>query len=308
MRRFRGSHRFIPDLFFQIFACVYSYTMSRKRVREPISTPVLKQPKPVGSVTIGDLKSVATKKAKLIHSPFLITVNTNIPFKPEDPNLQPTAQILQCVLNEIFSNAETCLSVLNTRTKDFQWEHLHHQFVIERGPIRGCLHAHGIVEIIHRTHVQIGKQKIQSAVKALMSVRCKEALVPAPKNIRIQIKFIESFDSRLWAMSKVKEYISKTVHQSDETAPQSDEIVPQTEEETIQKLGYQMDQFDENEVVDEVQDEEENDEEEVVFETISDEEEEFTPSFQQTPVRHKPNVVQKLKLTVPDFVKNLVVK
>src|SRR4051812_39200965 len=105
---------------------------------------------------IGNLSSKqVNKKGESSHqSAWFLTINSNVRFEDNDPNLQEFAQIFTSVLDDdIFADKETSLQLFKKygAKSILDYETLRWQGAVEKSPDTQTIHVHGIVLLIHRS-------------------------------------------------------------------------------------------------------------------------------------------------------------
>jgi hypothetical protein len=117
-------------------------------------------------ITITDIENPKkTKKEPTRHSAWFITVSTNMAFKdPQNPYVKPVANALAETLQELLNDDEKFQTILNInkRVTNRDIDHSLSKFDVERGPQNGVIHAHGVIQLRHRSNVQLGYESSES--------------------------------------------------------------------------------------------------------------------------------------------------
>jgi hypothetical protein len=121
------------------------------------------KPKVKVTGSVADFKQ-KQQGAKLRHSNYFLTINTNQRFKDDDPNLENDTTFYNGVIETLLNNIDQYVKLREGDTWDDNVKDVNVEYVIEKGNEKNCLHCHIFLKFTHTTDVKLNyaaiKQKI----------------------------------------------------------------------------------------------------------------------------------------------------
>ena len=113
---------------------------------------------------VQDLKKIE-KNIKPKQSNFLLTLNTNMQHKEDDPHLNDDIEIFDGSINKLLNNIDEYIKLLDGDVwNDKLIKDCDIDYTIERGLKKGQLHIHIMFKIKHFTKVQLNYDKIKKQI------------------------------------------------------------------------------------------------------------------------------------------------
>jgi hypothetical protein len=250
-----------------------------------------KQSRTKSTTIVGDL----TQKVKKVKKPsrqsaWFLTINTNKRFEDDDPELQETGVLVAEAMDSYFNNKDKLMKGIVWRSKVHDFDDARSYFELERSPKTQCLHAHGILNIIHHSNIHLGSAKLQKQLCDEMNLKGLNT-----KGCYVHFDFIRDWDSKAWNKERMHDYIGKN-RKFDMKKPSKKSQKKEQEEEEKKKqakiskmsakIDEQTDLFEDDEEPEEPEEEsEESDDLEDESEDDSDTEEE---EMEEEPVKPQP--------------------
>jgi hypothetical protein len=113
---------------------------------------------------VQDLKKVE-KNIKPKQSNFLLTLNTNMQYKEDDPHLNDDIEVFDGSINKLLNNIDEYIKLPDADVWDDKLiKDCNIDYTIERGLKKGQLHIHIMFKIKHFTKVQLNYDKIKKQI------------------------------------------------------------------------------------------------------------------------------------------------
>ena len=114
--------------------------------------------------TISNLQKNEPKK-RLIHSNFLLTINTQQRYAQDDPHLNDDAEFFENTIQEMLNSVEHYIKL----PEGDSWnndtiKNVDIDYTVERGTKHGQLHCHILLKFDHSTKVQLDYAKIREKI------------------------------------------------------------------------------------------------------------------------------------------------
>jgi hypothetical protein len=105
------------------------------------------------------------KNVKPKVSNFLLTINTNQQYKPEDEHLSDDIEVFEKSIVNILENIQNYVNLPDGVTWDDQTiKDIDIDYTIEKGMKRGQLHIHILFKFVHFTRIQLNYAKIKEKI------------------------------------------------------------------------------------------------------------------------------------------------
>ncbi len=168
--------------------------------------------------SISNVEAPIQKPQKCKYSAWMVTVNTNIPWpNPTDPRMRPFCEALGQTIDSILDDDDELKGVLNinTRVKNRNLDSSLSEFVVERGPIKKTVHAHGVIQIKHQSNIQLSYPKFKAAVFKDLKRLCRQKNLPIPNGLYVHYDFLAKLCSQLKDKQAILDYIKKNMKEID---------------------------------------------------------------------------------------------
>jgi hypothetical protein len=143
------------------------------------------------AITNTESKKVVPKKTN-----FLLTMNLNQSYKPDDPNLQNDIEIFDGVIQDILNNLDQYINLPDgTQWNDDIIKDVKCDYVIERGLKFGFLHTHIMISIEHFTNVKLDYAKVKDKVKnelGLINFHLNNKIIKNNGNVNI-LEYLDKY-------------------------------------------------------------------------------------------------------------------
>ena len=137
------------------------------------------------------------KNIKPKQSNFLLTLNTNMQYKEDDPHLNDDIEVFDGSINKLLNNIDEYINLPpNDNWNDKLIKDCDIDYTIERGLKKGQLHIHIMFKIKHFTKVQLNYDKIKKQI-------CDDLGL---KNIYVYNRLLKPNDS-----DNVQDYLNKYI-------------------------------------------------------------------------------------------------
>ncbi len=145
---------------------------------------------------VQDLKKIE-KNIKPKQSNFLLTLNTNMQYKEDDPHLNDDIEVFDGSINKLLNNIDEYIKLPDGDVWDDKLiKDCNIDYTIERGLKKGQLHIHIMFKIKHFTKVQLNYDKIKKQI-------CDDLGL---KNIYVYNRLLKPNDS-----DNVQDYLNKYI-------------------------------------------------------------------------------------------------
>jgi hypothetical protein len=153
------------------------------------------------------------KQRETFYNAWFVTLSPNLRFpEPDDPELDIFCKLFREAIAELLNNEIMFDSVLsiNKRVEDRTVDSSLSKFVVERGPDRGIVHAHGIIQIkSHIKNVMVSYKLLPQVLLTALKIKCKQAGIRIPTNIYADFQHLAAQSKALNEQQKVMDYIFK---------------------------------------------------------------------------------------------------
>ena len=130
------------------------------------------------------------KNIKPKQSNFLLTLNTNMQYKEDDPHLNDDIEIFYGCINKLLNNIDEYINLPpNDTWNDKLIKDCNIDYTIERGLNKGQLHIHIMFKIKHFTKVQLNYDKIKKTIcddLGLKNIYCYNRLLKPNDSDNVQ--------------------------------------------------------------------------------------------------------------------------
>ena len=130
------------------------------------------------------------KNIKPKQSNFLLTLNTNMQYKEDDPHLNDDIEIFDNSINKLLNNIDEYINLPpNDIWDDKLIKDCNIDYTIERGLKKGQLHIHIMFKIKHFTKVQLNYDKIKKQIcddLGLKNIYCYNRLLKPNDSDNVQ--------------------------------------------------------------------------------------------------------------------------
>lgn len=168
--------------------------------------------------SISNVEAPIPKQQKCKYSAWMVTISPNVPWPdPTDPRMRPFCEALGQTIDSILDDDDELQGVLNinTRVKNRKLDSSLSEFVVERGPIKKTVHAHGVIQIKHQSNIQLSYPKFKAAVFKDFKRLCKQNMLPIPKGMYVHYDFLAKLCSQLTDKQAILDYIKKNMKEID---------------------------------------------------------------------------------------------
>jgi hypothetical protein len=258
-------------------------------------------------ITITDIENPKkTKKEPTRHSAWFITVSTNMAFKdPQDPYVKPVANALAETLQELLDDDEEFQTILNVnkRVTNRDIDHSLSKFDVERGPQNGVIHAHGVIQLRHRSNVQLGYKKFREWIFRELCRKCRKAKIPEPKGVYFNADPLPELASSLDSKARIEEYISKNRKPLNPEGKNVWYSGKQGSKAKNDYVSYQQEEDEEDSMDSNLANKQEEENDDLMGLDFSDDEDLEDEGLEEEPQKTVPtNVVPHVQLKLPRFL------